>query len=467
MSDGLRVIQLQAQNIKRIKCIEITPDGDVVLIKGPNGAGKTSALDAIQWAICGKRSMPPNPIRDGEEKAEINLDIGEYKVKRVITRKGDYLTVSNKDGAVFTGGQKDILDKLYGDLAFDPLEFVRMEQKEQRDLLMRLVGLDESLATLDAERKGKFSERTEANGAKKRLKAQLDDYADVPEERPEGIDVRALNEQRQAIEASQKASEEASETVAEAEGLLLIAQVALREAQALVDDRTAELELAREAASEVPEFTDEDAAAIESINEQINQADGVAQQIMLFDTKAQRQAEYEIEHTRWESLDTEIKQIDEQKVALVQGADMPVEGLGFDEDGVTYNGQPFVQASSAEQLKVGLAVAMALNPTLRVIRITDGSLLDTENMDIIRTMAAGGDYQVWIEQVEEKKPSLDPETGEQMKDEDGKPVWEYPMGVMFEEGEVVSVDGVPMAAAADSEDGEEATLPLEEGSQDE
>jgi len=40
---------------------------------------------------------------------------------------------------------------------------------------------------------------------------------------------------------------------------------------------------------------------------------------------------------------------------------------------------------------------MASNPTLRVIRITDGSLLDDESMAVINSMAVDSDFQIWIE----------------------------------------------------------------------
>ena len=80
-------------------------------------------------------------------------------------------------------------------------------------------------------------------------------------------------------------------------------------------------------------------------------------------------------------------------------ATMPVDGLGFDDHGVTFNGVPFGQASAAEQIRVSLAMAMALNPSLRVIRILDGSLLDADSMAAIAAMAKAGDYQVWVERV--------------------------------------------------------------------
>jgi hypothetical protein len=52
-----------------------------------------------------------------------------------------------------------------------------------------------------------------------------------------------------------------------------------------------------------------------------------------------------------------------------------------------------------------MAVAMAMNPKLRVLRINDGSLLDMENMKLIAQMAAEYDYQVWVERVEPSSES--------------------------------------------------------------
>jgi hypothetical protein len=78
---------------------------------------------------------------------------------------------------------------------------------------------------------------------------------------------------------------------------------------------------------------------------------------------------------------------------------MPVEGLGFGEGVVTYNGHPARPCSSAEQLRVSLAIAMAANPKIRVIRIQDGSLLDDDSLAAVAEMAKANDYQVWIERV--------------------------------------------------------------------
>jgi len=91
---------------------------------------------------------------------------------------------------------------------------------------------------------------------------------------------------------------------------------------------------------------------------------------------------------------------DKVKADAIARAKLPVDGLGFGDGAVTYNGIPLEQSSSAEQLRVSLSIAMAANPKLRVIRIQDGSLLDDDSLTAIAKAAEENDYQVWIERVD-------------------------------------------------------------------
>jgi hypothetical protein len=91
---------------------------------------------------------------------------------------------------------------------------------------------------------------------------------------------------------------------------------------------------------------------------------------------------------------------DEQKREAIAAAKMPVEGLGFGDKVVLFNGHPLSQASGAQQLRISVAIAMAANPKLRVIRIRDGNSLDPDNLQVLREMAEEHDFQVWIERVD-------------------------------------------------------------------
>jgi hypothetical protein len=101
-----------------------------------------------------------------------------------------------------------------------------------------------------------------------------------------------------------------------------------------------------------------------------------------------------------ESYTDAIDAREQQKRDAIAAADLPVPGLGFTDDGLTWDGHPFEQASSAAKLRVGVALAMASNPRLRVLRIRDGSLLSEKSMAVIAEMAEANDFQVWVEKVD-------------------------------------------------------------------
>jgi hypothetical protein len=101
-----------------------------------------------------------------------------------------------------------------------------------------------------------------------------------------------------------------------------------------------------------------------------------------------------------DELTAKIAERTQQKQAAIAKAHLPVSGLGFGDGFVTLNGQPFDQASDAEQLEAAVAIAAALNPKLRVIRIRDGSRLDADAMIRLEQIAERLDFQIWIERVD-------------------------------------------------------------------
>jgi len=85
----LRIVRLEAENVKRLTAVELEPkETGLVVIGGRNGQGKSSLLDSISLALGGKRGQPPKPVRDGEDRAVVNVDLGEVIVTRTITAAG-------------------------------------------------------------------------------------------------------------------------------------------------------------------------------------------------------------------------------------------------------------------------------------------------------------------------------------------------------------------------------------------
>ena len=133
----MRIIKLTAENIKKLKAIEITPKGDVVRITGKNGAGKSSVLDAILYALGGQKAIPDKPIREGQRKARVTLDLGEYTVERRFG-KSSQVYVTAKDGSAIRSPQQ-LLESIAEKVSFDPASFERLHHGQQAALLYPFV----------------------------------------------------------------------------------------------------------------------------------------------------------------------------------------------------------------------------------------------------------------------------------------------------------------------------------------
>ena len=92
-----------------------------------------------------------------------------------------------------------------------------------------------------------------------------------------------------------------------------------------------------------------------------------------------------------------IKKIDEMKEMMLANAKLPVKGLSITDNGIAFNGIDFDNLATSEQLKISFAMAMGLNPEIKVVFIRDGSLLDQEGKELIFRMAEKHGFQVWME----------------------------------------------------------------------
>ncbi len=387
----MKIIELRAENIKRIKAVDITPDGTLQVVGGRNAQGKSSVLDAIWLALGGGKAgkETSRPIRDGEEKASVTLNLGELTVTRTWNQAGTKLQVTSADGATFKSPQS-MLDALVGQLSFDPLAFTRLSAREQRDALLELVELDVDLDKLDADRQSAYDRRTQIGRDGKAIGDVAVDES-LPEEEQSASAL--ITEIREAQELARGYRQDESAL----EQLKTQAQELEEQIERLKRQRTAIIQEADELAGAIEER--EPAPDTAELEQQLATIEDTNAAIRANNDAKSRKSRKDQLRGQYDECTQEIEQLDKRKADALASAEFPVDGLAFDEHGVTYQGVPFSQASSAEQIKVSLAMAMALNPKLRVLRIMDGSLLDDEAMAAIREVVAEHDFQLWLERV--------------------------------------------------------------------
>jgi hypothetical protein len=110
-------------------------------------------------------------------------------------------------------------------------------------------------------------------------------------------------------------------------------------------------------------------------------------------------AKREAAHAKVKRMDAQIETARLVKARVANRANPGVESLQIAEDGLLFRGVPLSQASTSERLAVGIRLGIALNPTIRVLRVSDGQALDGGNLSLLRSLVKQEGYQLWIERV--------------------------------------------------------------------
>jgi len=410
---GLTLLALKAENVRRVKLVEIRPTEPTGLVKvaGKNAQGKTSTLDTFEMLLGGKNHHPAKPIRAGEKKATASLMLQDvtgtpvYRITGTWTER-TYELLVERIGQGKVARPQEFLDALVGaGLGFDPAAFQRLKNKDQVQALLDLVQLPVDPRTLDAERKGAYEERTAVNREVKQLEGQLAALVE-----PEGgvpdveVSVAALTEEYQRRITVKADHDRQRDELASIERAVNDARVEVEKLEAAL--ATAQLILIQRSGQAtglrgvVASLVDPD---VDGIAEQMRTAEAVNVQVRQKRQRATVVTELDARRATVTQLTQSIEAVDTRKAELLAKAPFPIPGLGFEEVGgeytVTYNKIPLADLTGSEPILVCTAIAMAANPTVRVILIRDASLLDAETLAALGSFAQGRGYHILTELV--------------------------------------------------------------------
>jgi DNA repair exonuclease SbcCD ATPase subunit len=432
----MKIIRFEAENVMKLSAVEIIPKDNMVMITGKNGAGKSSILDSIVMALTGGKSIPGQPIKKGADKGKIVLEIDELgiNITRTFTKDNSYLKIERLDGGTVKSPQK-FLDDLIGNISFDPLDFINNhKEKEQRDILLQLIGIN--VDGLDQQEKQLRSDRTVVGRDVTRTEAickSAEKYPEVTE--TEEITITDLSQQlAEAMDFnnnwnSQSIGNELLKDEAKNNRQLVLdkkAQIEKLQSE-IVSFETRNQELKKEYTDTLASLSATPKKDISAIQSQMAQLE--SRNIKIRANKKHQTAltDYKQFESDYNSFTKQLEAVEVQRKQLLSSATMPVPGLSFNDTCLTYNDIPLTQCSDGEKLMVSLAISMALNPKLRVLRIKDGSLLDSTNRQILHNQIKDKDFQLWMESVSSDKK----------------------VGIFIEEGEVVAIDGQTVDKAID------------------
>lgn len=421
----MKIQKIYIKNFKNIAEIEKDLNGKSIWVIAQNGKGKTSFIQSMFSTLSGKEAAQ-KPLMNGEEKGLIQITLGEDKETKYIVelkfseknQKGT-LTVSAPDGTKFSS-PREFLNKMVGDITFNPFDLLRLKPKELMEKVKQLVGLD--LSDLDVEYDKKFNERTIVNrevdnytGLVNKSGLTTDDFEKYKEE----IDIVALTEEKNGIYNSQTLAKgliDASERLIEKEKEndldIKLYEEQIKQLQQKIEDKKKENETMK-------------VDYLKLINDPIhNKVKELLPRLMEIDTEILDATDHNNNHKKVletknakdtlkekekkaDELTKELEDIKSKKKKRIKEVKMPVEGLEFATDGLLYNGLPFdeTQINKAKIIEVGYKLSTALHKDLQIMRV-DGSVLDDNSIKGLLEFVEERGYQVFIEQVDNDAEKL-------------------------------------------------------------
>lgn len=390
------------RNFKGCREITLTPTGRLVVIAGANGAGKSSFIDAFVELFDPKGAkLTPKPIRDGasEAVAEFRDEYLGILVRRVWKKDGTAgtLTVEALDGAKYSSPAKFVAD-LLGGAIFDPVAFLNLDEKKQRDALLEKVQLPFDLDALAREKAGAADRRLIAGREVKRLEGAL---GSLPKPSPDSPAAEVSSAQiLAALQDAQTHNLEvrrAADLAVELSGKIVALEQREEELQEQI--RAMREERARLDLHRIDASNDADAELIdlEPIQERLRGLDAINQAVrdrQAYEATAAELSEAQDAHA---AAQAEIDSLESGKRRALAEAVFPVDGLSVDEEGVTFDGIPFGQVNSAMRRRIAFAIATSGDPKLRLVIIKDGDLLDAESLAAIETEAEERGFTVLVE----------------------------------------------------------------------
>lgn len=372
---------------QKLTFAKIEPSGNLIVLAGKNGAGKTSFNDGLEAGFTGHNGRNiKRPIKDGSGKASIEIDLSDgSKLIRGYTPSGTTLKGIDAQGVKF--GQAQI-DARLSSLGIDGRKFIGLDEKKQLAALLDIVDLPFKPAELDAQKKALEAERVQVGRDGKAI-GDVTVIPDLPTDETSAQEIIAAIRAAEALKR-ENAEVEIGVQVAASEVASLTAKIA--ELTGALESWTQTLEARTASLAGLPE-----PANTTALEAQLATVEEANADIRANNTARAQSAAKEALRTKYDGLTAEIKALEARKAEGLAKADMPIEGLTFDDEGVLYQGVPFSRASGREQLIVSCAMIMATNPEIRVIVIRDGNVLDMEGMQVLQDMAEATDFQIFIE----------------------------------------------------------------------
>ena len=384
----VKINNLEIENVKRVRAVVLQPTKNgLTIIGGNNNQGKTSVLDAIAWVLGGNKYKPSQAQREGSmtpPNLKITMNNG-----LVVERKGKNSDLKVIDPEGNKGGQQ-LLNSFVEELALDLPKFMESSNKDKAETLLQIIGIGEQLAKIEMEIQSIYNDRYSIGRIADQKKKFAEEQVHYPEAPTELVSATELIQQQQEILATNGENQRKRQNVQkiqsqfdyEAQEIERLKQQ-LATAEANHQQTANDLEIAQTTAQDLTDrSTDELESSIQNIEE-------INRKVRANFDKQKAEQEASDYKSQYDELDESIKGLREERMKLLDSAELPLPGLSVEDGELTYQGQKWDNMSGSDQLKVSTAIVRKLKPECGFV------LLDKlEQMDNVSLKEFGQ----WIEQ---------------------------------------------------------------------
>ena len=420
----MRIQSWNVTNVMAVSELAVPTAGrHLILVGGRNGQGKTSAVSALLMALCGKQNMDYAAIalKEGADEGSVEVNLegdgqgGEEKTLKVVLsmkrkRNG---SVEEKIEILDASGDpapepRTLLRRMFSNRALDPMALGVLKPADQRKMLMALVGLGDSYEAIKRESEKVFAERSGVNRDGVNAKGVYEkmphhkDVGDVEVDLAAAMQAieghqavnRSVEQKRREMAESAMSVTKMADAIAIIEAKLDVTKKMLADGQLLLATRTTNC-----VGLEIVDTT--------AMQQSLLSANETNKLVRDNATRAKAKAELDALRVKSEALTKKLEDLKASQLDAIKAAKWPVDGLAIDDEGLLYKGLPVDQASSAERIKLWCKVSAAMNPSLRVLAIKDGSDLDLDSLKELDAFLVENDFQAIVEFVTRGKSDED------------------------------------------------------------
>lgn len=439
---NLKISKINIHNLLGIEDLEITPTGNIIEVSGRNGRGKSSVLESIKGAL--GISEYSKLLRNGEESGQVTLDLGDMRLERKYTEKGDKLKLQGKvagtDSYSNLTAPAKILKGLFNPNSINPLSLLTAKPKELLDAVLMAMPMtvdgeylseiadgsevdtdEHALVVIDKVTKEIFTERTGVNRDLKTAKTTMEQLeATLPEVIPLTDEIEQEiednNTKMESIKSSarkvgrvvrQRYSEEilAKEgevSSVEADIQALLEQIdILKETKANLQGDLRSLNTERDTKAEAA--VEAELGKVDDLQERNQQLAKQMSELGVYSNTQKQVAQWASQvksaQKKANELTSSLEKLQEYKEKLCE--DLPIEGLEIKDGNLYYNDVVFETLNTASKVTLVIELAKLSAGDLGIVVIDNSEHLDTDTYKAFIKEAAKTDLQFIVSRVDD------------------------------------------------------------------